>query len=123
MCLSLRITGQWNPRKFKRTRGGNNKEGFSADCFSCIIRWKSYVADMEVAFLMKELKAGGGDNFYLSRGCHRNVSRIYLNRTVYSLKQSALAFWMELVKALIATKFKRSWGRMTLVAISRLKKF
>jgi hypothetical protein len=33
--------------------------------YSCIIRWKSYVADMEDAFLMKEVKAGV-DNFYLS---------------------------------------------------------
>jgi hypothetical protein len=76
-----------------------------------IFKWSAQLVDVKGAFLCRNLKDGqeifmefpeGFEEFY---GAY---VLMLLLQTIYELKQAAMAFWRELVKALTDVKFKRS---------------
>jgi hypothetical protein len=78
---------------------------------SSLSTWSARLVDVKGAFLCGNFKdgeeifmelPGGFEEFYVA------YVMMLLLQTIYGLKQSAMAFWRELVKALTDMKFKRS---------------
>jgi hypothetical protein len=75
--------------------------------------WSPYVIDVQGAFLNGRF--GENEHLYLEipdgfENFYDKTKVLKLNRTIYGLKQSAQAFWSELLKAFKTMEFKRSDG-------------
>jgi len=75
--------------------------------------WSLYVVDVQGAFLNGRFEAG--ERLFLRvpdgfKDLYSPGDVLHLKRTIYGLKQSAVAFWTELVKALNAMGFEKTQG-------------
>jgi hypothetical protein len=79
--------------------------------FLVLTTWKAQVIDVKGAFLKGRFT--NGENLYLDipQGFEKFYEKdrvLHLNRTIYGLKQAALAFWKELLQAFKNMGFRRS---------------
>jgi hypothetical protein len=76
-----------------------------------IAGWEAQVIDVKGEFLKGKFK--DGEKLYLKipqgfENYYNNDEVLYLKRTIYGLKQSAVAFWNELLEAFTSMGFQRS---------------
>jgi hypothetical protein len=77
----------------------------------CMAQWYAVLLDVKGAFLCGNFE--NGENIYMEvpQGFERFYPKntvLLLLKTIYGLKQAALAFWRELLKALLYMKYNRN---------------
>jgi hypothetical protein len=76
-----------------------------------IFKWSAQLVDVKGAFLCENFKDGEENFMEVPEGFEEFYGAyvlLLLLQTIYGLKQAAMAFWRELVKALTDMNFKRS---------------
>jgi hypothetical protein len=77
----------------------------------CMARWCTMLLDVKGAFLCGNLENGEKIYMEVSQGFERFYAKntvLLLLKTIYGLKQAALAFWRELLKAFRHMEYGRS---------------